>query len=215
MMTKISNSKQHQRGAVLAVSLILLLVLTVLGVATMDTSGLELKMASNNRDRQVAFQAAEAALFAGEQIIQTTVYNPSDFQPACAGANCFTATCNNGLCFNGTYIPGDTQRDCTRGAPVDDVWVDAALNVWNNTARHIDLGTSTNPLVNSIPGVTNQPRFIIEFICYTDKGDGDFDNTADPALANSGAQLFRITSLGFGDAGRGRVMLQSVYRKII
>ncbi len=204
-MNKTGFSYKHQRGAVLAVSLILLLVLTVLGVATMDTSGLELKMASNNRDRQMAFQAAEAALVSAELDIDAAVFNPNDYQAGCSGANCFTATCNNGLCFNGTYTAGNTQFQCALGAPADDLWLDTVLNVWNDPTKHL----LPNPVVT---GVTNQPRYIIEFICYTEKGDGTVFDGTNP---NGGAPLFRITALGFGEAGRGRVMLQSTYRKII
>jgi Tfp pilus assembly protein PilX len=54
------------RGAVLLVSLVMLLLLTVIGLAGMRMVQLEERMAGNLRDRQVAFQAAEAALRAGE-----------------------------------------------------------------------------------------------------------------------------------------------------
>lgn len=56
----------HQSGAVLILSLIMLLVMTVLGVTAMQSTVLEEKMAGNFRDRNIAFQAAEAALRNGE-----------------------------------------------------------------------------------------------------------------------------------------------------
>jgi len=55
-----------QRGAVLLVTLVMLLLLTLIGLASMRLASLEERMAGNLRDRQVAFQAAEAALRAGE-----------------------------------------------------------------------------------------------------------------------------------------------------
>ena len=62
MQTKIG--KQH--GAVMITALMILLLMTIFGISTMDTNILEEKMAGNMRDRNVAFQAAEAALRAGE-----------------------------------------------------------------------------------------------------------------------------------------------------
>ncbi len=51
-----------QRGAVLVVGLILLMVLTVLGVSSMNTATLELVMAGNAQYHQQAFQAAESGI---------------------------------------------------------------------------------------------------------------------------------------------------------
>jgi len=76
----------RQSGAALIVSLILLLVMTLLGVSAMQTNVLEEKMAGNFRDRDLAFQAAEAALrHAENEILNASL---SDFTtwascPAC------------------------------------------------------------------------------------------------------------------------------------
>jgi type IV pilus assembly protein PilX len=56
----------RQAGAVLLVSLVMLLLLTLIGLAGMRLASLEERIAGNQRDREVAFQAAEAALRAGE-----------------------------------------------------------------------------------------------------------------------------------------------------
>ncbi|AJE14262.1 MAG: PilX N-terminal domain-containing pilus assembly protein [Pseudomonadota bacterium] len=55
-----------QSGSALIISLIFLLVLTMIGVASIQDSTLQERMAGNERDRNIAFQAAEAALRAGE-----------------------------------------------------------------------------------------------------------------------------------------------------
>ncbi|MCI0400643.1 MAG: PilX N-terminal domain-containing pilus assembly protein [Gammaproteobacteria bacterium] len=56
----------QQKGAVLIVSIIVLLVLTLISVTAMQTTSLEEKMAGNMRNKNLAFQAAEASLRAGE-----------------------------------------------------------------------------------------------------------------------------------------------------
>ncbi len=56
-----------QSGSALAVCLIILLVMTLVGVQGMRTTALEERMSGNYLDRKVAFEAAEAAMLAGER----------------------------------------------------------------------------------------------------------------------------------------------------
>jgi type IV pilus assembly protein PilX len=56
------RGKAAQAGATLIVGLVLLLVLTVLGVSTMNTATLEVTMAGNTQFQQDAFQAAETGI---------------------------------------------------------------------------------------------------------------------------------------------------------
>lgn len=67
-----SPSGRLQRGAVLLVSLVFLLLLTLLGVSSIQNATLQEKMASSVMMRNVSFQAAEAALRLGEASIQAT-----------------------------------------------------------------------------------------------------------------------------------------------
>ena len=68
-----------QRGVALAVSLIILLVMTMLGVAGMRMTTLEERMAGNTLDRQRAFEAAEAALLAAEAYLTAQVASTNVF----------------------------------------------------------------------------------------------------------------------------------------
>jgi len=58
--------KNVQNGSALIISLVFLLILTMIGVASIQDSTLQERMAGNERDRNLAFQAAEAALRVGE-----------------------------------------------------------------------------------------------------------------------------------------------------
>lgn len=61
---------RRQRGAILVVSLIMLLVMTLIGVTAMQNTIMEQRMAGNTRDVNLAFQAAEAALREGEVALE-------------------------------------------------------------------------------------------------------------------------------------------------
>lgn len=66
----------RQRGVVLVITLILLLVLTLVGLAATTSTSLEERMTANQRDTQVAFQAAEAALRSGESALSSASAGP-------------------------------------------------------------------------------------------------------------------------------------------
>lgn len=57
----------QQSGVALFISLVLLLVLTIIGVSSVQTTSLEVRMTRNEHDSMLAFQAAESALEDGEQ----------------------------------------------------------------------------------------------------------------------------------------------------
>ena len=60
-----------ETGMALFVSLVLLLVLTLLGISAVQTTGLETRMARNDHDALLAFQAAESALREAETRLDT------------------------------------------------------------------------------------------------------------------------------------------------
>src|SRR5690606_23521558 len=62
--------ERRQAGSALLICLIFMLLLTIIGVGAMQSATLQERMAGNSRDQNLAFQAAEAALRAGEQRLQ-------------------------------------------------------------------------------------------------------------------------------------------------
>ena len=71
-------SHKKQRGVILIMSLVILLVLSLVGVSSMKTSSLQERMSGNARDYQIAFEAAEIALRAGEDYLKGISLN-ADF----------------------------------------------------------------------------------------------------------------------------------------
>ena len=78
------NTRGRDDGSALIVSLLILIVMTLIGVTAVSTSGLEERMAGNTRDEQVAFQSAEIALRDAETFIEglasTAGFDGSDGQ---------------------------------------------------------------------------------------------------------------------------------------
>jgi type IV pilus assembly protein PilX len=192
-----------QSGAVLIVALVLLAVITLFGVANMQSSSMEMRMISVTMDRNRAFVAAEGALELAEAAVASSMNIDYDdlYTDTCTGDTCFTNPCsNNGRCFDGEFSNGDTEFDCTvapNAGTVERVnfWEDTT--VWSTDSRH----TKVN--VGNV-----EAKYIVEFLCFIDMtSSGTFSSA--PANANDGEPLFRITA--FVEHDRAPVMVQSTF----
>lgn len=76
--------KSRERGVVLVVSLLMLLVLTLIGLAATRSTTIEQRLTANQRDTAVAVQGAEAALRDGESLLASA--GLPDFSLNTAGA---------------------------------------------------------------------------------------------------------------------------------
>ncbi|MGY2180176.1 pilus assembly PilX family protein [Pseudomonas agarici] len=72
--------RQSQRGMALLVSLVFLLLLTLIGISSMQNANLQEKMFGSVKVRNESFQFAESALRVGETVVQASNYNP----PVCS-----------------------------------------------------------------------------------------------------------------------------------
>ncbi len=136
-MNEVNITLQHERGAALVISLILLLVLTVLGVSTMSTATMEMRMAANDQFLENAFQLAETGL--DTDIAQLNI-GILAAPPATVAGSCAATTAavdvpalggnyRNTMCFigegmayenssglvNNYYFQNNSQADLTRG----------------------------------------------------------------------------------------------------
>lgn len=73
---------KNQSGLALVISLIFLVVLTMLGLTSMQGTMTEIAMSGNLRESNLSFQTAEMGLISGEEYVETsaskTVYNGSN-----------------------------------------------------------------------------------------------------------------------------------------
>lgn len=192
------NKLNRQRGATLIVSLVLLLVVTLIGVGGMETTAVEEKMSGSYRDHQMGFESAEHALLEGENFVESTVFDFSDY----------SASCTNGLCFNGTWDSADPNAACQLDGTGTDVWVKtSSSNIWASA--------NTRTITDELLGIGQAPQYIVEFLCHAPTSTS---TNLDPYVESNGWQaqyglLFRITALGTGGSNNARVMLQSTYLK--
>lgn len=189
-----------QRGVALIVSLILLLVITIIGLATIRLSTNEEKMAGNTVDRAQAFQVAEATL----QFAAATILPPNDPPNPAA----FTQAYND--CAN---------HPCSDN-PANDDAVPAAAWVFPPTAKDASGGAG-----NIVTAFGNNPSYLIQYMGQCSNDGGNFQFTNDQNNQGGGNSLktagncYRITARASSPEARGapsqnraQVVLQAVYR---
>lgn len=137
---------KKQSGVVLAVSLIMLVLLTMIALSGTQVTNLEEKMAGNARDQNIAFQAAESTLVAAENLIISLTLdeiNNTVPLPVPSGAQPFDGT-------GGLLGLTDNELDYFTNT------------TWSNANSHdTPAGFSGNL------GLTANPRYIIKLIMQT------------------------------------------------
>jgi type IV pilus assembly protein PilX len=182
-----SGFYKRTRGFALIIALIMLLILTILGVLAVRVVALEEKMAGNVYDRDLALQAAEAALRVGEAVAETQSKSstPNSGFPSYTDADdaCPSGAINN--CVGGLCSKPD--KDCPERWQRSDFtgWVDASV------------------ALGSLAG--NAPQYYVEHL------GSDFPCNDGGASDPKNCNRYRITARSNPGSGRATVMLQSVY----
>ncbi len=173
-----------QRGSALVVVLLFLTLMSILGIAAMRTSGLEERMAGNSHDRDVALQAAEAALRDAERDVRVNINTGSSF----------SATCVDGLCLMSTTATPQWRTVNWNGADV----------------REYGTRTAAGPFALA---VARTPRYIVELLPDMPATSGGSLAIGGSRSSTRGGTPYRITAVGWGRRTTTQVMLQSVYVK--
>ena len=179
-------SKRGQAGIVLFMSLVMLLLLTMLGVSSIQTTSLQLRMARNANDGNLAFQAAEVALRDGEDLLED-LNSLNDFGDPLDDLAVNEA---NGYYFEAA--PGDLPN-----------WKD--LGDWESGGFR----TSETQITGA-----EQPKYIVEHV-QTIIADADalnLDNIGEDIGAGR-TEVFRVTARRYGATADAQVMIQGTYGK--
>jgi len=181
----------RQRGLSLVTTMVLMMATLGLGVAVMGVNAMEERMIANTKDRDLALQAAEAALRDAEQDVA------SNISPATA----FNDTCTSGLCTP------PSQRDnlgALASLPVDDSRLGFDWTVDANVRRY---GQFTGAA--DFPSVAAQPRYVIEKFSFLGTPAGESVVLgSEPTAPGVG---YRITARAVGARPETVVVLQSIY----
>ena len=182
-------------GFSLITILLMMVALAMLALGSMNSSIVQERMVGNARDRQVALQAAEAAIRDAEIDIELNVN----------AAMGFAAGCADGLCIP----PSDTASGAKSTAMWETIdWLANARSYGSRTGSPALLGPGNAAL-------SSQPRYFIERLPALPPQSGEdacvFGGCSNAAVDR--ARAYRITVRATGIRSSTVVMLQSVYVK--
>ncbi len=171
---------RQQSGAVLAVSLVMLLILSLIGASAGQNAGLNERMAGNARDRNLAFQAAESALLAADSLLHTISLGPCPVDLAINDANPV-----------GVYQARDVDCD----------GVTETIPIWDQIAWD---DNDSIQYTGNLSDISINPRFIIENIgVYC-------TSIEIPCPVTDLHRRYRITARASGSSNDSLVLLQTI-----
>ena len=187
---------KRQDGVALFMSLVMLLILTLLGLSSVQMTSMQERMSRNARDSNLAFQGAESAIKTSEVYLET-VTTLLPFQD------------NNS---NGRYDATDDGDGPVILSSID--WTDSTTNpdcIINSPCAGHSGFESVDIVIGS---VVKEQKYIIEFIktVVSDEDRLNLDNIGQDT-GSGRTQVFRITSYGTGGTDTAHVMIQSTYGK--
>jgi type IV pilus assembly protein PilX len=194
--SRMTALRPTQAGISLVIVMIFLVILSGLAISAMQGSTFSARVAGNESDRTLAFQAAEAALKDAENdlnsFLSTGTACPSGSStcravPIYRGDD-FDASCSNGRCASDPLLP-----------PPSPFW-ETASN-WSNASPASNSAISNGSVVygfytgaTALPVVSQQPRYLIEYF-----KQGDFS-------------VYRVTAVGYGASATTQAILQTAVK---
>lgn len=179
-----------QRGLSLVTTLLFMVSALMLGVSVLSVNVMQERTIANTKDRDLAFQAAEAALRDAEQDLKTNI----------TADTAFTATCDAGLC----------TPPSQRAVPVSVPAHEAAGFSWGTQSRRYGqyTGGATFPGLGTSP----QPSYVIEKLGALGTPPGE-SLTRIGLEPSEPAYGYRVTARATGARPETVVILQSIHTK--
>lgn len=194
-----AHLSSKSRGFSLITTLILLIVVTLLGLGASQMVLLSERATRFDRDSQIAYQAAEAALIDAEFDIR----GPNTF----ANQRMSTFSNTSGLGFIEGCGTGASLGLCMPAAEGQKpVWYVVDFTDESAAAKTVKFGEFTGRTFSTgTTGIRSEiaPRYIIEVLADKTPGSG----------SSVQKKLFRVTAMGFGPRKETQAVLQMVFRK--
>jgi type IV pilus assembly protein PilX len=206
-MIRIGGGLAVQRGMALIISLIILLSLTLLGLAAIQNTSLEERMAGNTRAENIALQAAEAGLRAGEAWIALL-----SSQPEAQSCN-KSSVAGLEICVWESPDPQWSTDSNVWPASDDNYdWWEQRGPSWWSSARSLNVAGAQIDLAfwrdkdDNLQMISEErrPRYIVE-----ERGLLKDTLTVGQQQDLLGRMAYQITSRGLDEGGRGEAIVRS------
>ena len=230
----------RQRGMSLIVVLLLLVIISMLGVASMQIATMGEHGARNDRDMQLSLQSAEAALIDAEIDLQGIPEKDAEGKPVVENGATKLLCCERTQVFraNNARFPGsgcshggNRQGLCALETDADKpaTWLVAEFEAEEDpdekeSQTTVSFGDFTGRRfqnAEAIAGLGIQPalppRYVIENVSELSSVrsgmvTGQYNSATPEGDTATGEQLYRVTAMGFGPRSTTQTVLQTIYR---
>lgn len=193
-MPRTRPSSGCEQGFSLITTMVLLVIASLLGLAATQLVLMSERSSRYDRDRLIAFQAAEAALLDAEMDIRGPGSRRSAlFSPTASSG--FEEGCGTGSSTKGLCLPAKSGAS--------PLWSTVSFTDTQRTVAFGDYTERTYPSGKIGVQPARAPRYLIELLPDPTPG-GNLDMPRN---------LYRVTAVGFGPREETRVMLQMFFRK--
>lgn len=187
----------RQRAASLIIVLLLLVIVSILGAGAAQIATMGERSARNDRDMQVAWQSAEAALMDAEFDIHGPVVSER--------RAVFTDMANTNAFVSGCGSSGSSKGLCALETTGKPAWlaVDFTATTDARTTAYGDFTGRSFPTGDTGIQPAKAPRYVIEPI--EDPSNRDVSG-------GSTRYIYRVTAMGFGPRADIQGVVQIIYR---
>lgn len=186
-------SIRRQRGVTLIVALVILLVMSVVAVASMSGSTLQARMASNEKQIQISLHAAEAGSRAAVLYLNQNAHSPyTKFKSATDGLYSNTKNNEEGL--------------------LEPVSIDANFSDYNDPGAWTDDNSvEVAAVADNLPSTAKDPRYIIEFLGTQVLGNQPVSLNGNQAKPTP-VFHYRIVAIGWAQDPQIYSIVQTTYK---
>ena len=197
------------RGVSLVIVMLILVIVSMLGVASVQISMMGERGARNDRDMQLAWQGAEAALIdaeidiSGPNAASTSRTAVVLTKPPTPGPGCTTSGIYRGFC------------DYTTTGSTKPTWLTVDFTDQGSSAPSVALGTFTERTFNhagTIDGTGIQPALAPRYIIEAVPDPAYRGNMVTSSYPTAKRPLYRVTAIGFGPRIDIQAVVQTLYR---
>ena len=194
------------RGVSLVIVMLILVIVSMLGVASVQISMMGERGARNDRDMQLAWQGAEAALVDAEVDLSgpnSAGASRTGKEPLFPDSGCNTSQSGRGYCM---YVTTGSTKP---------TWLTIDFTDQGSSAPSVALGTFTERTFDhagTVDGTGIQPALAPRYIIEAVPDPAYRGNMVTSSYPTAKRPLYRVTAIGFGPRIDIQAVVQTLYR---
>lgn len=177
----------RQSGAVLAIGLVVLLVLTLIGTGSINSVRMDERLTANVQNSELAFQGAEAGLIQCETDLRVSSFEV----------------------IEGVQVALNSKATVDEDGNLSRWWKE--FSVWDDSTRERESDFPSFVTTEADVSLVEEPACIIEYVGNASPSL-EFADAVSSDVPNA-RQVYRVTAFAYGADQRSSAVVESIYAK--